>query len=289
MVALEKVALCSGLEVDGRRHTIAELRPFTGAEEAAFVDATPRMLPAEKSTWLLARLVERIGEIHPVSEHHVRQLTVGDRERLWFALCAATFSEEMDLVARCTFEECGELSEVTLSFSEWIRRAPDIQPAGCYEVDIETEKGAWTLRFRFPTGADQEAASRRLFSQSHDEVERELIRNCLLEVRDSEGAPVAFDNHLHDLKPHLEAAWSEIDPLGDCFAKVECSACGRPYTAVADGLTLFEARLENRGDIFEQVHRLARVYHWSERELLALTFARRQRYLALVDLQGGAA
>ena len=289
MASLANVALWAGLVFDNRRHALARIRAFTGEDEAVLMDSTRQLLPAERTTWLLTRMLERIGDLHPVSESHIRQLTVGDRERLLFALCAATFSDEMDLVSRCPFGECGELSELTLPLKEWIPPNPSIPPADWYEKQIDAGNGKRVLRFRFPTGADQEAASRQLQSQRPEQVELALIRDCLLEVRDSDGAPVAFEAHLAELKPHLEAAWSELDPLGDCFAKVDCSGCDRLYTAVVDALTLFETRLENRGNIFEQVHRLARAYHWSERELLSLSFSRRHRYLSLVDAQGGAA
>lgn len=35
--------------------------------------------------------------------------------------------------------------------------------------------------------------------------------------------------------------------------------------------------------LFEDIHRIACAYHWSEREILGLTLARRRRYMSLLD------
>ncbi|MCA9483480.1 MAG: hypothetical protein KC553_07095 [Nitrospina sp.] len=286
MASLLNVDLWTGLVAEDRRQSGARLCAFTGEDEAALLDTAGRCLPAEQVTWLLARLLDSIGGIRPVGVEHVRMLTVGDRDRLLFALCSATFSPEMDLVARCPFEECGELTELTVSLETLTGHVPATPPADSFEKQIELEEGPFTLRFRLPTGQDQEKACRHLAAQDAARVEAELVRECVLELRDAKGRPVdCAARRLAQIRPHLEAAWSELDPSADCFSQVECPACGRAYSAVLDALSLFMAGLENRGDIFHQVDRLARAYHWSERELLALSFQRRQRYLELVDSQ----
>lgn len=285
MASLLKVDLWAGLVADDRRQTVARLRPFTGDDEAALLEVTERCLPAEVITWLLTRLLHSIGDIHPVEEPHALDLTVGDRDRLLFALCASTFSSEMDLTSRCPFEECGELSELTLSLETMARHNPTAPPADFFEKQITLGHTSCTLRFRFPTGKDQETACRYLAKQGSASVETELIQSCLLGLHDTSGAPIAFENRIEEIAPQIETAWSDLDPPADCYAQVDCPACDRSYTAVLDVLALFIAGLKNRGDIFHQVDRLARAYHWSERELLALSFNRRQRYLDLVDSQ----
>lgn len=285
MASLLNVDLWAGLVVDDRRRTDARLCAFTGEDEAALLDTASHLLPAAKATWLLARLLEGIGDLSPVDASHVRRLTVGDRDRLLFGLCAHTFSPQMDLVARCPFEECGELSELTVALDALIGNTPATPAAEHFETRITLYDAAFTLRFRLPTGQDQEQACSLLRTLEPARVEEELIRACVLELKDGNGERVDTENKIAAIRPHLEAAWAGLDPAADCFAQVECPACTRQYSAVVDALSLFMTGLENRGNIFQQVDRLARAYHWSERELLALSFQRRQRYLELVDTQ----
>lgn len=283
MASLINVKLCTGLFKDEEHHTEACLRPVTGEDEAALLDAPLHLLPAEMTTLLLARLLDRIGTIQPVSEHDVRQLTTGDRERILFSLSSATFSEEMDLVSRCPFEECGALSELSLPLKNLIQIKQSGNQDDSFEIEASIQDDPVMVRFRMPTGYDQEIAGRHLLETPAANVELELIQDCILDIRDRKGNIVAHQPFLEELKPHLENAWSNLDPASDPFSKLHCPECDREYTAVLDALSLFKDGLQNRGDIFDQVHRLAQVYHWSEQEVLGLTFERRQRYLQIVD------
>lgn len=285
MASLKKFDLWAGLLLENGRQSVARMRPVTGEDEAALLDAPRHLLPAEKTTLILTRLLDSIGTLSPVSEDHVRQLTIGDRERLVFAICISTFSEEMDLVSRCPFEECGALSEMTLNLNELVYLNPDNKPADSFEINASTNDGPLTVHFRMPTGYDQEKAGQQLIKTPDAPVEQELIEACILEVRNNQEKIFPNQHLLQVLKPQIEAAWSALDPASDPFAKINCPECGRDYTAILDALSLLLTGLENRGDLFDQVHRLARVYHWSEGEVLSLTFDRRQRYLDIVNSQ----
>jgi hypothetical protein len=41
--------------------------------------------------------------------------------------------------------------------------------------------------------------------------------------------------------------------------------------------------MERRGGLLLEIDQLARAYHWSEADILAIPAARRRRYLALID------
>ncbi|QPJ62409.1 MAG: hypothetical protein G3M70_11225 [Candidatus Nitronauta litoralis] len=283
MASLINVELWAGLPHNNQRQTVARLRPVTGEDEAALLDTPTHLLPAEKATFLLTRLLDSIGSLKPINEEHVRQLTTGDRERLLFTLYSITFSEEVDLIARCPFEECGTMSEITLPLSNLIHPEQTENRKDSFQFFDSTQDHSLTIRFRMPTGFDQEKIGRRFLKKPDKNLELELVKACILEISDQKGNTIPHQSLLKELKPHLESAWSGLDPASDPFSKVHCPECGREYTAVLDAFSLFSTRLENGDDIFDQVHRLARVYHWSEREVLGLTFERRQRYLEIVD------
>jgi hypothetical protein len=51
-------------------------------------------------------------------------------------------------------------------------------------------------------------------------------------------------------------------------------------------MTVLMNAITSGGDIFRQVDRIARAYHWTEADILSLTAARRQVYLRLVEPEG---
>ncbi len=285
MASLINVELCTGLFKDDERNKEARLRSVTGEDEAALLDASPDLLPAEITTLLLTRLVDSIGSISAIREDEIRLLTTGDRERLLFALSSTTFSEEVDLVSRCPFEECGALSEFALPLKDLIQTKQTGGQDDSFEIKVSIQGDPVTVRFRMPTGHDQEKAGRLLLETPVANVELELVEACIAEITGHKGNIPPDPSLLGELKPLLENAWSDLDPASDPFAKFNCPECDREYTALLDALSIFKNGLHNRGDLFDQVHRLAKVYHWSERDVLGLTFDRRQRYLQLVDSQ----
>jgi hypothetical protein len=62
-----------------------------------------------------------------------------------------------------------------------------------------------------------------------------------------------------------------------------CPACATRGQVLFDAADLLFRELGlGRGDLYGEVHRLALAYHWSEAEILALSWAKRRRYLDLL-------
>jgi hypothetical protein len=53
--------------------------------------------------------------------------------------------------------------------------------------------------------------------------------------------------------------------------------------AVLDGFSLLASGIATGDRLLEEVHSIARAYHWSEAEILALPLPRRRRYLDLLQ------
>lgn len=50
-----------------------------------------------------------------------------------------------------------------------------------------------------------------------------------------------------------------------------------------DATTILRSALADGRSILSDVHRLARAYHWPERDILGLGIARRRDYLAMIE------
>ncbi len=84
------------------------------------------------------------------------------------------------------------------------------------------------------------------------------------------------------LRPTLCAAMAEADPLAEIEVELACPECGEPVHALLDVLEFTWAQLVVRAHaLLAEIDVLARVYSWSEPEILALPDARRRRFVEL--------
>lgn len=258
----------------GERYQDVLLRPPTGADELVLVERLAAASAAERVTTLLARCVEQIGD-QPGGLEAVRELTVGDREALLLSLRQAAFGERLLISVRCT--DCDELMDIELSVRDLLV-APYDDVADRHELPLAA---GGQLRFRLPTGADQEAAAAAATALDGARV---LKERCAV-------GP-AQAGELADVET-LGAEMARLDPQAEVQLGAICPACGAPVEALLDAATVLLDELTPDADaLFREVHALARHYHWSQAEILGLELPRRRRYLALLvedeDGAGGA-
>ncbi|CAN7555080.1 hypothetical protein [Mesorhizobium sp. LjNodule214] len=281
------VLLAHGLPEAGVRHLDAQLRGLTGHEEAMIGDCPVRITPAECTTAVLAAVTRRIGKLESVTPEMVAELVVGDRERLLLTLCEMTFGPELDLVTTCPKEGCGAVSEVPVWIGDIIGRQEAVAEIE-HEIRPATPKGEWQIRFRLPSGCDQERAAQAALSNPADAA-RALIIGCVVAITDPSGAavppgelPAAFETALSD-------AFQRLDPFAESTTAIVCPVCRTETKVVLDAFSVLHAGLNRGAGIYADVYRMARAYHWNERDILALPLARRKRYLELASgVEGGA-
>lgn len=262
---MPEATLPHGILRDGEWRRDAVLRRPTGADEAALAGRAAS--PAARVSALLARCVQTLGG-EPAGDDDVRGLTAGDREALLLALRGATFGDRLACVVVCL--SCEERMDVELSVAGLLV-APYDDVAATHELQDE---GGARVRFRLPTGADQEAAAGAPDAEAGAAL---LLERCVL------GAQVT-DPGL------VEAAMARLDPQAELRLAADCPACGAPVDALLDAGALVLDELAGDDDgLLREVHALARHYHWSEGEILALELPRRRRYLELLVADEAAA
>jgi hypothetical protein len=153
------------------------------------------------------------------------------------------------------------------------------------EIAITTDSGRWRVQCRLPNGADQEVAAR--MARSDPAAAADLIlKRCVAGVTGANGEAIPLEASLTALHRPLAEAFLALDPLAQMTLVMRCPACGADITALFDAASFFLPRLVRGNGIFTEVHRLARAYHWSEAEILALPMARRRHYLGLLAAEG---
>jgi hypothetical protein len=268
---------------------------FVGEDEAFLLDAGSALPPAQRTTALLARCLTRLGPLTPTQEAQrltpdaVRDLTVGDREALLLHLRRLTLGNRLQCVLSCPDAACGERMDLDLRVSELLL-PPYPHPQPWHETTVRENGTYYRVRFRLPTGADQEAVA-SLARHDAQAAADLLLRRCV----DSVSAEDDIDQGAEDWPPavarRLPAIMADLDPQAALMLNLTCPVCGYAFSVLFDTAAYFFQEISGRLDqLYREVHLLAFYYHWSEAEIMGMTTRKRQRYLDLLTealMEGG--
>lgn len=268
--------LPGGLLMEGRSLREAELRPLTGYEED-WLALRPSVPSALAVTRLLSLCLARLEDVAP-SRGLVQRLLVGDRDYLMLQLRRITLGDTVSAVLACP--ACSAKMDVDFAIADVpVTRHPQTTPS--YSLDLapqppsprgeeERDRGRM-VRFRLPTGMDQEA----VLELPPVEAADALLMRCLL---DDGGMPLSPDE-----RSAVIAAMEQLAPAVDLELDLTCPECGHTFMTPFDTTAFFLNEMRISGDqVVREVHALALHYHWSEGDILSLTRARRRAYLRIL-------
>jgi hypothetical protein len=261
------VSLPGGLATDeGQWLRDAELRPLTGLEEDWLI-RNKNAPNAVTVTNLLSSCLVTLGG-RPVTAAMVEQLLIGDRDFLMLALRGLTLGEDFFAVVNCS--ACREKMDVNFKAGEVpVDRPPST--SGTYTLQVSDAGRERDLRFRLPTGADQEAVV-GLPSEGAGEA---LLLRCLL---DDGGISVSGAE-----KMLIAEAIERHSPKLELELELRCPSCGHQFVVAFDTTAFFLQELRgNDRNLLQEFHSLAFHYHWSHSEILGLDRERRRTYLSLL-------
>lgn len=184
-------------------------------------------------------------------------LPLGARDRALFRLRARQFGERMEVAQRCA--SCGEDYDFALTAAQ-LGRSPAGRPTASGTVDGP----AGPVVVRAITAGDLAACE----TQSSAAAARSLLRASV--------APA-----VHAVPDEaLEAALAELDPDAELAIAARCPECEATQEVAVDIAAFFWKEIALRVPrLLQQVADLARLNHWSERDILTLPPARRRFYL----------
>jgi hypothetical protein len=265
--------LPGGILRGGQRLNDYSFKALTGVEEIAIAEAlgSSVLLPQRVTAVLAAALDMLGGEVATVGD--VRSLAVGDRQFLMQRLVAHLDAETGWLTTIC--QHCAEPCDFPLRFSDL-----PCKPGGDGFPYVTVHGGYGRATFRAPTGGDQEVLA--VEGLQGAAALRRLVGLCRVESSAAFDAAQISEAELS----RIDAALEDVSPEAVTETTMVCPSCGKPTRAQLDVTAM---PLSSADALYQQVHRIASVYHWSEREILSLTRDRRQRYLALIAHQRGEA
>lgn len=256
------VTLAAGLWRDDRCQREVSLRALPAPTRRTLVDDLRDRPPAARVSGLLAALVESIGDVRDPSLDDVRDLTIGDRDRIVLAIRRALVGGELECVFGCP---CGETLELAVRVDTLLGEAP-AEPA-----PRRADRAA--VAVRAATGGDHERAGLQA-AEDAAAAARGLVTACVLEPR-------AVDDDVLEVASELLEG---LDPGAELLLRGTCPACASEVVAQLDPGAYLWTELDRwRARLEREVHVLASRYHWSEADIVALDPARRARYLELLD------
>lgn len=204
------------------------------------------------------------------SEGELAELPAGSRDAALLDLRERLFGPRF--TGRTACPACAEQIELTFEAAE-VRRGPAPQRAFAMRVE------PYDVEVRLPSTIDLEAIEA---CEDVPAARRTLFARCVTAVRRGEET-AAVD----DLPPHaidaIAARMSELDPQADVSFDVDCPACARRWREPFDVVTFLWSELDAAARrALADVHRIAIAYNWSERDILALSPARRAAYLEML-------
>lgn len=222
--------------------------PINGGQELWLAGRRRTDLPAA----VLETLVLNAGMVHG-GEDPAHWL-IGDRNRAIISVLCAGYGAPDELWARCP--DCDEMHEVPFNPS-WILDQVPQGPAG---VGFAAQTDAGEIELRLPVGADLTALG------DAADAANALLARCASRV-----AP--------ELGPVLEEEITARDPCAELRFGLTCVGCGSKFSGNLDPLALLLTEMDRNGGVLAEIDHLARVYHWTEADLLALPAWRRRLYL----------
>ena len=187
---------------------------------------------------------------------------LGRRNQALAELRCSCFGPELQGWVECP--QCGEKLEFQMdgrALMEGGRRAPG-------ETIVVNGRS-----FRLPTSRDLARAARE---EDPRLASIRLLEICCLE-RDV--SPSWSEEDVEAVGESLAAA----DPMAETRLSMHCPKCGREWDETLDFAAFFWSEIEARARrLLMEVHTLASVYGWTEREILSLSEPRRAFYLEMV-------
>jgi hypothetical protein len=194
---------------------------------------------------------------------------LGELNARMLRLRAETFGGNLNATTTCP--QCTATVEFELNVQPLLDE-PD--RAARHPVQRDGTRVVW----RSPSLADMAAAAH---ADGNEEV---LLRRCVLEARDADGAWIEPTELPSAVRAALAQAMERADPLAEVIVNVTCAACGARFRCDVDVAEFVWAEVEARAkQVLLDVDILARAYGWTEADVLALSETRRAAYLRIVS------
>lgn len=278
-----EVLLARGWWTGDRWEQRVLLRTVDDCSEESLLEQVDGMLPVERDTTLLASCVLKTdgSALSPVE---ICKLSIGDRQTLLLRLRRLMLGNTMQCLLQCPF--CAEKMDLQPKVDDLIVQS-DADPQLHYQHFVDAGIERLCVKFHLPTGKDVEKAAAIARAVPGDAsallaqrcIESVTTVGCELDVPKE----IEFRDWPNSLLSEVSAQIEQFDPQAEVKLQLVCPACGNRFEEFLDPGGYLVQELAARQRVkYQEVHHLARAYHWSEEEILRMGPRKRQVYLELL-------
>lgn len=215
-------------------------------------------------TNLLETALVNLGGLKP-NKDIVNQLCVADRQYLIRQFSRHIDSNQVWLSSNCVV--CGERFDFQVNQSELPFKTAG---KGFPYLVVNTQHGL--LKFRVPTAKDIEQIADMTGEMFPI---RKLLQVCYLS--DEKDSIEELDEQEIDL---IESELEKVSPEVTEIVSVQCPECQKMQNIMIDPYICLH---KYRTSIYQDINKLAKAYHWSEKDILNLPRSRRKLYLDMIS------
>lgn len=197
--------------------------------------------------------------------------SIGQRDGRLLTLREELFGSRLETITVCP--GCGEQLELTFS-------TQDIRAVAPPHESLRVAASGYEVEYRLPTSADLLEVDQSATAGGRELLLQRCVRvaRCGATVVDSTALPA-------EVVDAVAEAMTTADPQADVQVALTCPACQHGWSMAFDILAYLWSEIEDWGRrLLREVHALASVYGWSEREILALSARRRRLYLEMMGV-----
>jgi hypothetical protein len=197
---------------------------------------------------------------------------IGRRDAALLWLREWAFGPDMSILARCP--RCELRLETTLPVAS-VRTADPTSE----NPEFILTWNEYVLRCRTPNSEDLAAC----WETDSSQWRRIILGRCALESR-RQFDPIAVERLPAAAIEAAIARMSEVDPQAQTTIALTCPECSHHWDEVFDITTFFWTEIDAWARrLLREIHVLASTYGWTESDILPLSPARRQIYLAMAQ------
>ena len=221
----------------------------------------------------IARALSLLENVYPVeTEDNLTSLSIGARDSGLLTLREQLFGSTLESVTECP--NCGTAIEFALDTKELH------QPVQKDTLPLRLTVGDISLQFRLLNSIDLVAVAR--CGNVHI-ARRELAERCVIEATRG-GVQIDIGNLPDEVVQALSDELAKADSQANIALDLRCPECADYWLASFDIASFLWTEINVRAKrLLAEVHTLAWTYGWGEADILAMSDARRQFYLGMVQ------
>ncbi len=224
---------------------------------------------SDNATGSALALLDSLLTDQPFQQGHVpkaAELTVADRDILLAGIYARAFGYRLDSTVDCV--NCQLPFDLSFNLEDLV--AHTLNSYG----DAENQDGVFELpdgiRFRLPTGDDELAVAGLPLQKASSK----LLERCLVE------------GELAAQGESIQVAMEAIAPIMQTDLLAHCPECGEEQPVHFDMQSFLLSRLrQERNLLMQEIHSLAKTYHWGYKEILDLPRSNRKKYASMIEAE----